>query len=124
MFGGEHTEYSLEQKYLSNQPQTTIGNKETAKMQVTDVRMAKLGKDLQKERDPRIRSSLREAAGRLGKAPLMQLKQELKMRRCGDGAHTPATKAPVMSTGCPRCPSLTYAMSIVRLYFFLNSYIF
>ena len=44
LVGCEHTEFSLDQKFLQNQPQTTIGNKQIARLQVTDNRFAKCGK--------------------------------------------------------------------------------
>ena len=43
LFGAEHTAYSLDQKHIASQPQTTIGNKQTARIQVTDIRDARIG---------------------------------------------------------------------------------
>ena len=79
LFGGEHTEYSLDQKWLANQPQNTIGQKQTAKLQLTDIRFAKLAKVRQERHKPKIRTKLRRAAGRLGKAAQMCLKGRLKL---------------------------------------------
>ena len=59
--GGEHTQFSREVKFLHNQPQTTIGNKQTARLQVTDIRYARCGKVRQNQIKPKIRSALRGA---------------------------------------------------------------
>ena len=55
LVGCEHTELSLDEKFFHNQPQTTIGNKQTARLQVTDIRFAKKGKDRQNALKARIR---------------------------------------------------------------------
>ena len=47
LFGGEHTAYSRDVKWLANQPQTSIGPKQTAKVQVPDIRVAKCGTNKQ-----------------------------------------------------------------------------
>ena len=75
----EHTPYSLDKKWQDNQPQTTIGNKQTARLQVTDIRFAKCGKVRQDQMKPKIRSGLREASFRNGKAAQMLAKGELKL---------------------------------------------
>ena len=45
MVGCEHTDTCLAVKYANSQVQHTIGQKQTEKCQITDVRMAKLAKD-------------------------------------------------------------------------------
>ena len=75
----EHTPYSLDKKWQDNQPQTTIGNKQTARLQVTDIRYAKCGKVLQDQLKSTIRAGLREASFRTGKAAQMLARGELKL---------------------------------------------
>ena len=77
--GGEHTEYSREVKFVANQPQTSIGNKQTSKMQATDIRYARIGKVRQNLSKPRFRTAVREASHRVGKAAQMLLKMRLKL---------------------------------------------
>ena len=44
LFSGEHTDSTMLTNYLNQQVKHTIGPKVTSKVQVTDVRFAKLGK--------------------------------------------------------------------------------
>ena len=62
MFGGEHTDACLKRNFLNNQAKHTIGPKVTAKMQLTDVRFAKLGKDAAKPEIRRLRAAQRQLA--------------------------------------------------------------
>ena len=55
MVGCEHTDSCLAVKYCNQQVQHTIGQKQTEKCQVTDVRMAKIAKEAQRQAEPGIR---------------------------------------------------------------------
>ena len=69
MFGGEHTETARERKYANLQPGHTIGPKVTAKMQVTDIRFSKLGKDAARAEQVKVRTAQRRKADAKGEAP-------------------------------------------------------
>ena len=75
----EHTPHNLDSKWHANQPQTTIGNKQTARLQVTDIRFAKCGKVKQDQMKSKLRRGLREASFRSAKAAQMMAKAELKL---------------------------------------------
>jgi len=51
----EHGPYMKVKNYLNNQPKHTIGMRQTASTQVTDVRFAKLGKDAGRATKVRLR---------------------------------------------------------------------
>ena len=72
LFGGEHTAYSRDLKWLAYQPQASIGPKQTAKVQVTDIRFARCGKIKQAELKPTLRKAVRAASQRAGRAAMMQ----------------------------------------------------
>ena len=61
MFSGEHADEVRQLDFLRNQMKHTIGNKQTARLQVTDIRYAKCGKVRQNQIKPKIRSALRGA---------------------------------------------------------------
>ena len=88
MVGCEHTDTCLAVKYTNCQVQHTIGQKQTEKCQITDVRMAKLAKDAQREVAPAWRRAQRRLAQRVGMAPALVSKHSrlLGAGRCGGGS--------------------------------------
>ena len=75
MVGCEHTDTVMAVKFCNNQSQHTLGQKTTEKLQVTDVRMAKIAKDMQKKVAPLLRKTMRDLAARAGVAPSLVSKQ-------------------------------------------------
>ena len=82
MVGCEHTETCLAVKYANSQVQHTIGQKQTEKCQITDVRMAKLAKDAQRDAAPPLRQAQRRLAQRVGMAPALVSKHAQAMYIC------------------------------------------
>ena len=75
MVGCEHTDCCMAVKYCNSQCQHTIGQKQTEKCQLVDVRFAKIAKDVQKEVMPDLRMVHRAMARRAGVAPTLMSKQ-------------------------------------------------
>ena len=64
------------------QVQHTIGQKQTEKCQITDVRMAKIAKDAQRQAMPGLRKAQRDLAARAGMAPLLVSKHAQALFLC------------------------------------------
>ena len=60
----EHSEYMTKKNYFSNQVKHTIGMRQTAKTQVTDIRYARLGK-VAAEKEKQKRRKVHRAAGKI-----------------------------------------------------------
>ena len=73
MFGGEHTPLMKDLCFMHQQVQHVIGPKQTSRLQVTDIRFAKIGKDAQRRELPRLRRAMRQTALAEGCAPTMCL---------------------------------------------------
>ena len=71
MVGCEHTDCCMAVKYCNSQCQHTIGQKQTEKCQLVDVRLAKIAKDVQQNVMPDLRTVQREMAQRVGVAPTL-----------------------------------------------------
>ena len=76
MFGGEHTETTQEVKFCNDQPQHTLGPKNTARLHATDIRFAKIGKDCQRQQQPKYRRAQRQRAAEEGVAASMSAQTE------------------------------------------------
>ena len=82
MVGCEHTETCLAVKYANSQVQHTIGQKQTEKCQVTDVRMSKIAKDAQRAAAPSLRTAQRRLAQEVGQAPQLISKHAQALFLC------------------------------------------
>ena len=70
----EHSPEVRLRKWLNNSPQHTIGIRQTAKQQVTDIRFAKLGKDAAEALKPHRRRLHRERCKEADFAPTLESK--------------------------------------------------
>ena len=82
MVGCEHTQTCLQVKFCNSQSQHTIGTKQTEKVQLTDVRFAKIIKDVQRQEGPALRRAQRSLAQRAGTAPQLVSKQAQMLYLC------------------------------------------
>lgn len=74
MFSGEWTEDVLNKNYVRQQTKVGIGPKVTAKIQPTDVKFAKLGKDAMRSTKIRLRRLMRQRAALQRTAPILESK--------------------------------------------------
>ena len=88
MFSGELTETMEKINFGRSQVKLVIGPKQTAKLQLTDIRYAKIGKDAATKKKHRIRQSMRRKAYKTGVAPKLEAgtNEIMELANCMHGA--------------------------------------
>ena len=110
--GCEQTLHVTGYKFLHNQVQHNIGVKQTARMQITDIRYAKIGKDAQRPEAAAIRRGQRLRASREGVAPTHESKAT-DCARLANAMHSACVKDNAENNGVLRAARMGAQLAVV-----------